>query len=149
MLLNLPGLLLVLLLLSPLASGCALNKPVTFLDNGDGIIKVNSSPLMWQKERSPQFSSLSEAENYVKELRLGGYDDWRLPTAGDFLDFYFVFDYGQAKAADYDIDIEGNYWSISEDGTGFIGAWNDDSVMCEISRTFQPGSKGYVRAVRP
>lgn len=149
MLISLRSLVLTLLLSSALAGGCALNRPAGLTEIGEGIIQVSSSSLMWQKSRSPLFSSITEAEIYVKDLRLGGYDDWRLPTAEDFLDLYFTFDYGNAQATEHGINIGGNYWSVDEDGNSFIGAWQDDSELCEISRTYRPGSRGYVRAVRP
>ncbi|MEN8135810.1 MAG: DUF1566 domain-containing protein [Thermodesulfobacteriota bacterium] len=146
--LNLRKTLLVLLLLSSLVTGCALTSPPSLTDSGEGIIKASSSPLMWQKIRSPLFTSWEDADNYVKNLKLGGYSDWRLPTSEEFLELYFVFDFGNAKAKDYGIIIEGNYWSAGKDGPVFCGAWKDGD-SCEISRNYQPATKGYVRAVRP
>lgn len=145
---NLRNFLLILLFLSPLITGCALTRTANLTDSGDGIIKVSSSPLMWQKTRGPLFTSWEEADNYVKTLQLGGYSDWRLPTREEFLELYFVFDFGKAKAKDLNITIEGNYWSADKDGLGFSGAWKDGD-SCEITRSYQPAIKGYVRAVRP
>lgn len=140
--------LLALLTLLLLISGCAAITPPDVVDSGDGIIMIESSPLMWQKERSPLFTSWDEADNYVKNLNLGGFTDWRLPTSEEFLDLYFVFDFGKAKADDLGMVIEGNYWSADKEGYGFSGAW-EDGDSCEISRKYQPDNKGYVRAVRP
>ncbi len=36
--------------------------------------------LMWEKETSEEWKYWDEAMEYAKNLRLGGYDDWRLPT---------------------------------------------------------------------
>ncbi|MFN2369228.1 MAG: DUF1566 domain-containing protein, partial [Desulfurivibrionaceae bacterium] len=118
-------------------------------ETDDGIIVVSSSPLMWQKHRSSLFSSREEADRYVEELELGGYTDWRLPTREELLDFYFVFDFGDADAGEYGIRIEGDYWSADKDGIGFSGGWKDDGEFCEITRGYQPAARGYVRAVRP
>mgnify|MGYP000073463541 CR=1 FL=1 len=145
---NIKNVLLVLLLLSPLLTSCAVTRTANLTVVGDDILKVSSSPLMWQKARGPLFTSWEEAEKYAKILRLGGYSDWRLPTREEFLELYFVFDFGNAKSKDHGITIEGNYWSADKNGLGFSGAWKDGD-SCEISRNFQPATKGYVRAVRP
>ena len=148
MFLKLRNSFLIVLMLSFLINGCALIKTPNLTDNGAGILALSSSPLMWQKERGPQFSSWEEADNYVKNLELGGYSDWRLPTEEEFLQLYFLFDYGKAKADELGIEIEGNYWSADKDGLGFSGAWKDGEI-CEITRNFKPSTKGYVRAIRP
>lgn len=140
--------ILIYTLLAFLATGCASVKTPDLTEVDDGIIKVESSELMWQKHRSQMFKSSEEADKYVKGLNLGGYSDWRLPTRDELLDFYFVFDFGDADAKDLGIKIEGDYWTSDEDGAGFSGGWKDGS-FCEITRGFQPATKGYVRAVRP
>ena len=114
----------------------------------DYVMRTSSSPLVWQKERGPLFTSWEKANEYVKNLDLGGYTDWRLPSREELLDLYFVFDYGSANARELGIVIEGNYWSAEKDGMGFSGGWKDGDI-CEISRIYQSASKGYVRAVRP
>jgi hypothetical protein len=48
----------------------------------------------------------------------------------EFLELYFVFDFGNAKAKDYGIIIEGKYWSADKDGLPFCGAWKDGD-SCE------------------
>ena len=128
-------------------SSCA-PKTTNFVDMGNGIIKVTSSPLIWQQGRSTSFTSWEDAKNYVDNLELGGYSDWRLPTADEFLDLYFSFDYGKAKAGKETIVLRGNYWSDDKDGIGFSGAWLDGD-SCDISRSYKKCGEGYVRAVRP
>ena len=39
---------------------------------------------MWQKETVAEKMTWDEAMEYAKNLRLGGYDDWRLPTLKEF-----------------------------------------------------------------
>ncbi len=138
---------LILLILGLLISGCALTQTTT-LTVEDGIMRTSSSSLIWQKERGPLFTSWDKANEYVRNLELGGYTDWRLPSREEFLELYFAFDYGSANAKDLGIVIEGNYWSAEKDGMGFSGAWKDGD-SCEISRSYQRANKGYVRAVRP
>ena len=51
-----------------------------FKDNGDGTITDLNTGLMWQKTPDFQRHPFYEAFNYVKGLKTGGYNDWRLPT---------------------------------------------------------------------
>jgi len=50
-----------------------------FQDNGEGTITDLNTGLMWKKEESPEMN-LADALKYCANLRLGGYDDWRLPN---------------------------------------------------------------------
>ena len=55
-----------------------------YKDNGDGTVSDLNTGLMWQKTTDATSDSLKgrvtwyEAEEYVKNLRLGGYSDWRI-----------------------------------------------------------------------
>jgi hypothetical protein len=44
------------------------------------IVVDNNTCLMWQRETDDAGRSWSEAIRYCRDLTLGGYDDWRLPT---------------------------------------------------------------------
>lgn len=145
---KIPTTLLLLLALSSVLTGCAVTGPAALTDTGTGIIMTESSPLMWQKNRGQIFTSWVEATDYVNQLELGGYSDWRLPTREELLDLYFVFDFGDANAGELGMVIEGSYWSAEKDEVGFSGSWQDGD-SCEITRKYQPTGKGYVRAVRP
>ena len=49
------------------------------------IVTENVSGLMWQKETPENYDyTLSDAEEYCNSLTIGGYSDWRLPTAAEF-----------------------------------------------------------------
>ncbi len=138
---------LALLLLS--VGGCARVSSPGVTEAGSATIKVSTSPLMWQRERGPYFNDPDEARNYAEHLELGGYSDWRLPTRGEMLDFYYAFDFGSAQASKLGINIEGYYWVMDEDGTINAGSWCDGEI-CEISRSYRASPKGgFVRAVRP
>lgn len=54
------------------------NKP-SYTDNGDGTITDNVTGLMWQKDMG-QKMSFADATLAAKNLKLGGYSDWRVPT---------------------------------------------------------------------
>lgn len=50
----------------------------SYTDNGDGTITDNVTGLVWQKEY--KVMSYAEAMKAAKKLKLGGYNDWRVPT---------------------------------------------------------------------
>ncbi len=134
-------LLLVLLVMQ----GCAA-KQTYFTMPSEGIVKDSTTGQMWQLERSKMINSFDEARRYAENLRLGGYDDWRLPTIYELYDLNYLFDLHMN--GDITLEREGNFWSGEKDGDGMIGAWAI-SDQCEPSRQYEPGKAGYVRAVRP
>ena len=52
----------------------------SYTDNGDGTVTDNNTGLMWQQDPPSDKMSYEEAVEYVENLELGGYTDWRLPT---------------------------------------------------------------------
>jgi hypothetical protein len=139
---------LLVLLAVALLAGCAGLRTPDLTDLGDGTMRISSSPLQWQLERSSYFNNWDEASAYVATLELGGHSDWRLPTSEELLDLYFVFDFGNAGKNDKLKKIEGFYWVAEKNGTGYLGSWQD-TESCEITRQFNPGTRGgYVMAVR-
>ena len=52
-----------------------------FVDNKNGTVTDTSTGLMWQKSDSGQGMNWEMALKYSEDLSLGGYDDWRLPSA--------------------------------------------------------------------
>jgi hypothetical protein len=52
-----------------------------FVDNGDGTVTDLATGLMWQKKDSGRGMTWEEALHYAENLKLAGYDDWRLPNA--------------------------------------------------------------------
>jgi len=104
-----------------------------FRDNGDGTVTDLNTRLMWQK--TPDFDKLmtwDEAMDCAENLKLAGYDDWRVPTIKElysltafygnirtmtpYLDInYFDFRYPDTSAGLRIIDAQ--YWS----STRYIG----------------------------
>ncbi len=54
---------------------------MSFEDNGDGTVTDLVTGLTWQQEPSSNTFTWQEAVDYANELELGGYDDWRVPSA--------------------------------------------------------------------
>lgn len=52
-----------------------------FTDNRDGTVSDLATGLMWQKADSGQGMDWQRALTYAENLKLAGYDDWRLPNA--------------------------------------------------------------------
>lgn len=52
----------------------------SYKDNGDGTVSDLVTGLMWSKEVTDTKYSLDEANAKSKSIKIGGYDDWRIPT---------------------------------------------------------------------
>ena len=55
------------------------NSP-SYKDNQDGTVTDLVTGLMWSKAVDETKVSLTEAQTKAKEIRLGGYSDWRVPS---------------------------------------------------------------------
>jgi hypothetical protein len=75
-------------------------NPTNYTDNGDGTVTDNVTGLMWQKAISatlpPPYQIWNDAVAACRNLRLAGYDNWRLPSAIELLS---IVDYGKAQPA--------------------------------------------------
>ena len=62
-----------------------------YQDNGDGTVSDLNTGLMWQKTTDARPDTLEgrvtwyEGEKYARKLRLGGYDDWRVPSIKELI----------------------------------------------------------------
>ncbi len=121
----------------------ASNQP-SYTDNSNGTISDNVTGLMWQKKMGAKISS-TEAKQKVKTIKLGGYNDWRLPTIKElysliqftgsvkgqhaiapFIDTkFFSQPLGDTSKGEREIDAQ--TWSSSE----YVGKTmkNDDTIF--------------------
>ena len=116
-------------------------------DNGRGMCLDVNSGKTWQIERGDKFSSYQEAEQYAVNLRLGGYDDWRLPRKTELFDLHYIFYW--KKNGNCNLKYTGEYWALDEKSS-ILGHW-ETYILCEPNFKYVESlvTKGYVRAVRP
>jgi hypothetical protein len=89
-------------------SDFTINAP-SFTDNGDGTITDNVTGLMWQKTDGGEMT-FENAAIFCKDLILGGYADWRLPTC---LELFSINNYGRVNPAlftSYFTTTTAEYW---------------------------------------
>ncbi len=115
------------------------------LDLGDGICQDVKTRHMWQQGTSKKIRSLADANEYIKNLNLGGYTDWRLPTVAELFELHITVDLHQN--GDCTLKSEGDYWSDEPDSEGRVGAWEMDD-NCDPERQYIPKSNGRIRAIR-
>ena len=80
--------------------------------------------LMWQRHTSEKSFNLAEAKQYAAKLRLGGYEDWRVPTKEELLN---IVDRTRTNPA-IDIEVFPNtpseyFWTVSPDAYSSSYAW--------------------------
>ena len=66
-----------------------------FIDNQDGTITDSTTELMWMQEDAWQkeakwftWDEAIELANYFNSIKLGGFQDWRLPTEDEIQTLY-------------------------------------------------------------
>ncbi len=118
-----------------------------FIDNGDGTVTDTSRKLMWQKGDNGKEATFEQAQEYCRNLRLGGHTDWRLPGPGEHETAAAVElmmpVHSPSAYARFDL-----YWS--SDPTVLIPFNYHPSRGAEVSRAYpaRKGDRAYVRAVR-
>ena len=93
-------------------------ETMTYQDNGDSTISDLGTGLMWQQIPSTQDFTWEEAQEYCENLVLGGYDDWRMPSAKELFsisDFesgwpYINIDYFKLVIQD-EFSKDEQYWT--------------------------------------
>ena len=72
--------------------------------------------LMWQDNRFVESEKVTyfQAEKVCKEMRLGGYDDWRIPTIKELLSIVDYTKYDPALLDGFMIEEPSYYWSSTQ-----------------------------------
>lgn len=99
--------------------------------------------LMWSKI-APKEMNWNEAMDYAKDLREGGYKDWRLPTVRELQD---VFDYEKGEPK-INFEVASVFWSSTEVSHNPAYAWY---VRLDYGYTYNKTKftdTPYVRCVR-
>ncbi|MEI6088832.1 MAG: DUF1566 domain-containing protein [bacterium] len=88
-------------------------NPPSYTDNGDGTITDNITGLMWQKTDGGEmvFESTSD---YCKNLSVGNYMDWRLPTSIELFSINFYSRKKPALDTFYFTKTAAEYWWTGE-----------------------------------
>lgn len=89
---------------------------LSFTGNGDSTVTDNNTGLMWQKTDGGEMT-FEDALAYAAKLALGGYTDWRLPTA---VELFSINDYDHIKPAldpVYFTTTQAEYWWSGEKQT--------------------------------
>ncbi|MCP4697683.1 MAG: DUF1566 domain-containing protein [Gammaproteobacteria bacterium] len=120
-----------------------------FQDHDNGTVTDEIPALMWQQQDDGVQRNRLDAHNYCENLRLAGYENWRLPTIGELGS---LVDYRR-----YDPAIDTNafpgakpsvYWSGSSDVIGLAGAsWHVHFRDGDVDRSYDD-TACYVRCVR-
>lgn len=136
------------LALFALLSGCAGRTPESprFVDLGNGVCQDTKTGAMWQMERTRSMKNIEDARHTAADLKLGGHDDWRLPTIYELYNLNLLKDLHVASSCA--MQLGGNYWSDEHGGEGMVGAW-EIGDQCDPSRNYAKATRGYVRAIRP
>jgi len=134
----------VLLLLNQLPGVQAAER---FVDNGDGTVTDTKRQLMWQKGDNGEQVTFENAQRYCKNLRLGGYGDWRLPEPEE-RDTAVAIALMMPK---HDRDVYGRfdlYWS--SDPTTLLPFNYHPSYGKEVSRVYpaRKDDNAFARGVR-
>jgi hypothetical protein len=136
---------------------------MSYTDNGDGTVTDEVTGLTWQQVPSADDMTWQEAIDYANALELGGYDDWRVPTAkelysiADFDSGWPYLDTDYFSLASGEVTKDEQYWTSNHYvGTTVEGgpdaAFGVNAVTGHIkayaAESGGPVGGKYVRAVR-
>jgi hypothetical protein len=119
---------------------------VGVVDMGNGVCRQFPSGLMWQIEASKSVATGEEANAYVHDLQLGGFEDWRLPTREECLDLSELL---LMKKGDCPIKIKKGHWVQGRRDKVKPGHWEDYPLCGGSEFRWVKTKQGSVWAVRP
>ena len=127
-----------------------------FIDNGDGTVTDTLTALQWQKEDDGIERNYEDARRYARELRLAGYDDWRLPGKEELMELAKieyrtlkqVFPNTKADGYWAETSREELYWAQSPDELAYTVEFDPASANYGADVTYFRSYDYYVRAVR-
>lgn len=92
-------------------------ESMSYTDNLDSTVTDNVTGLMWQQFPSTEDFTWEEAEEYCENLVLGGYDDWRMPSAkelfsiSDFSTGWPYINTGYFDLVNDEVTKDEQYWT--------------------------------------
>ncbi|MBU4264214.1 MAG: DUF1566 domain-containing protein [Proteobacteria bacterium] len=123
------------------------DRQVGLVDLGNGICQQTNSGLIWQIDKTPQYSNWQEAKKYAETLDLGGYADWRLPTRDELYMLHYIS--ALQGAGNCKMKLAGNYWSGRVGREVGAGRWESYPLCGGNEFKYVKTEQGVVRAVRP
>ncbi len=98
-----------------------IGKKMSYKNNNDGTVTDLNTGLMWQEIPTSEGFDLQGASDYSENLELGGYNDWRMPTAkelysiSDFSSGWPYLDTNYFSLVDNEhVDKSEQYWSSNK-----------------------------------
>ena len=95
-------------------------KTMMYIDNADSTISDENTGLMWEEIPIPDGLTWDEAVLYCENLKLAGYDDWRMPSLKEL---FSISDFGRGwpyidttyfKLASGIVDKSEQFWSSNK-----------------------------------
>lgn len=128
------------------------DKMNRFIDNEDGTITDTETGLMWSKDAnlSRTYKTWEQTLDYVNNLTICSYSDWRLPTIKELMSLLDYGQYGPALPAGHPfINVQSsNYWSSTAVASYQSYAWIVymwDGIVSYDGKSF---TRNYVCPVR-
>ncbi len=119
---------------------------IALVDNGDGTVTDEVTGLMWQQVPVSDSYTYYQAIEYCEDLKLAGYDDWRLPnlkelfSIGNFNSGWPYLDQDFFSLANPGISKDEQYWS----NVHYVGVTVECGPLGEGGERYY----NYVRLVR-
>lgn len=139
-------------------NGCAVETDISGADDdkieglfwvmGEEVCTETRTDIVWQFRKEGPFYSAEEAYRFAENLRLGGFEDWRLPTKSELFNLFYLHYWN--KDGNCEMNHRGDFWLIAEDQAPSLGHWEGE-LLCGPEYKFIDSIKGhgYVRAIRP